>query len=181
MATRQNKKRKGRQNVINRERTVTQLTEDPNTTFSVPSSSEDQQHNPRFNNTNNSAQFSGFNNYMHNPNYAPAPDAYLPPGQNDLEVLEKLKETIKNGQHEFFRAVPQPSALARVYLGSSSPHNASSQVPPHPEQVPPHNRPTNGGEYAQRPRNQSFSMDWDTAGTRTSPSVSVLTFKLCSN
>lgn len=195
MATRQSKKRKGnRQNVrlpsgwirvadflfqlINRERTVTQLTEDPNSAFLVPVPSDDQLQNPRFNNNMQANNFSGFN-YMHNPNFAPPADSYLPPGQNDLEVLEKLKDTIKNGQHEFFRAVPQPSALSRVYMGSAS------VVAPHPEQIPPlHSGPSNGapsgpGDYSRRPRNQSFSTDWDATGgprkSQSSPSVSILT------
>ncbi|THU90884.1 hypothetical protein K435DRAFT_968441 [Dendrothele bispora CBS 962.96] len=43
----------------------------------------------------------------------------LPPGQNDLEILENLKDTIKRGQHEFYRAIPQPQALQNVYLGPS--------------------------------------------------------------
>jgi hypothetical protein len=35
---------------------------------------------------------------------------------NDLDILENLKELIKSGQHEFYRAEPQPAALASVYL-----------------------------------------------------------------
>lgn len=38
---------------------------------------------------------------------------------NDLDILENLKELIKSGQHEFYRAEPQPTALASVYLGVS--------------------------------------------------------------
>jgi hypothetical protein len=40
---------------------------------------------------------------------------------NDLDILENLKELIKSGQHEFYRAEPQPAALASVYLGVSFP------------------------------------------------------------
>ncbi|OSC96755.1 hypothetical protein PYCCODRAFT_1472372 [Trametes coccinea BRFM310] len=58
----------------------------------------------------------------------------LTPGQSDLEILERLKETIKKNQHEIFRPVPQPAALASVYLGPKPP--LPSLVPPHPEQVP---------------------------------------------
>ncbi|KAH9973951.1 hypothetical protein BJV74DRAFT_863899 [Russula compacta] len=58
------------------------------------------------------------------------PDPSLPPGQSDLEALERLKETIKNNQHEIFRAVPRPAVLARLYKGSL-PSLASS----HPEQT----------------------------------------------
>ncbi|KAF5346318.1 hypothetical protein D9758_011532 [Tetrapyrgos nigripes] len=50
-----------------------------------------------------------------------------PPGQNDLEILENLKETIKKGQHDFYRALPQPQALQSIYLGPSK--------VPHPEQA----------------------------------------------
>ena len=60
----------------------------------------------------------------------PAPN--LASGQKDLEILEKLKESILNNQHEFFRSIPQPTALAKIYLGNTS----ISPVPPHPEQVP---------------------------------------------
>ena len=56
----------------------------------------------------------------------------LPPGENDLEILERLKETIKKGQHEFFRPVPRPAALASIYLG---PHTVS-HILPDPEQIP---------------------------------------------
>lgn len=65
----------------------------------------------------------------------------LPPGKNDLEILENLKTIIKEGQHEFYRAVPQPAALASLYLGPLP------QVQPHPEQVP--------GEYRTARFNQS--------------------------
>lgn len=41
-------------------------------------------------------------------------------GQNDLELLQKLKDSIKNNQHEFFRPIPQPAALASIYLGPPS-------------------------------------------------------------
>ncbi|KAI6001678.1 hypothetical protein F5J12DRAFT_949662 [Pisolithus orientalis] len=57
----------------------------------------------------------------------------LPPGKNDLEALESLKTMIKDGQHEFYRAYPQPAALASLYLG---PPTGLSQAPPHPEQMP---------------------------------------------
>lgn len=59
------------------------------------------------------------------------PDPSLPPGQADLEALERLKEIIKNNQHEIFRATPRPAALASLYRGT-----LPSVVPPHPEQVP---------------------------------------------
>ncbi|GJE90044.1 hypothetical protein PsYK624_061660 [Phanerochaete sordida] len=160
MSTRQNKKRKGRGNVINRERTVTTLTEgsegsfmaadDPHASlmphpFSVASSVSDTTTiSPGFPMT---PSFTTYPPYaymsstpvtpgsMYSQPQAPAhffPTQPPPPGQNDLEILERLKETIKAGQHEFFQPVPRPTALASIYLG---PHHAS-QVPPHPEQVP---------------------------------------------
>ena len=46
-----------------------------------------------------------------------APDPTLPRGQGDLEALERLKETIKNNQHEIFRALPRLDALASLYQG----------------------------------------------------------------
>ncbi|KAH9957300.1 hypothetical protein BC827DRAFT_1270319 [Russula dissimulans] len=58
------------------------------------------------------------------------PDPSLPPGLGDLEALERLKEIIKNNQHEFFRAIPRPAALAGLYRGP-----LPSLIPPHPEQA----------------------------------------------
>jgi hypothetical protein len=58
------------------------------------------------------------------------PDPSLPPGQGDLEALERLKDAIKNNQHEVFRATPRPAALASLYKGP-----LPFRVPPHPEQI----------------------------------------------
>lgn len=44
----------------------------------------------------------------------------VPSTQNDLEILVKLKESIKNGQHDFYRAIPSPAALASIYLGPNA-------------------------------------------------------------
>jgi hypothetical protein len=52
--------------------------------------------------------------------------------QRDLALLENLKETIRNGQHPYYRPVPQPERLSSLYLG---PHR-STFVLPHPEQIP---------------------------------------------
>jgi hypothetical protein len=65
-----------------------------------------------------------------------APDPALPRGQGDLEALERLKEAIKNNQHEIFRATPRLDALASLYQGSLG----ALQPPPslsvsHPEQI----------------------------------------------
>jgi hypothetical protein len=160
MSARQNKKRKGRNNVNNRERTVTTFTEDPNTSFLVPLPSEEPALSSPFsvastsatNNPNSNFQNFGmsYNFHAHGPSSQPqqaqqqqqhqqqqqqqqffSPQVILPPGKNDLEVLENLKSIIKEGQHEFYRAIPQPAALASLYLGPTS-----SQVLPHPEQLP---------------------------------------------
>ncbi|KAH7928944.1 hypothetical protein BV22DRAFT_987500, partial [Leucogyrophana mollusca] len=159
MSARQNKKRKGRSNVNNRERTVTTFTEDPNTSFLVPLPSEEPAGTNIMSSPFSVASSSGGNNnisgaFQVSPsfgmNYSFIPGSMqqqqqsqqqqffpqqpiLPPGKNDLEVLEKLKTLIKEGQHEFYRAVPQPAALASLYLG---PLPGQSPVPPHPEQIP---------------------------------------------
>ena len=83
----------------------------------------------------------GYNSYMHPmpPHmHSPSqfrPDPSLPPGPADLEALERLKEAIKNNEHEIYRAVPQPAVLASLYKGLID--SVQSHVPPHPEQVPP--------------------------------------------
>ena len=70
--------------------------------------------------------------------HTPAPSSTS--GRKDLEILEKLKESIVSGQHEFFRSTPQPAALTKIYMGNAS----ISPVPPHPEQIPPaQNEPRN--------------------------------------
>ncbi|KAL6299788.1 hypothetical protein BKA93DRAFT_705698, partial [Sparassis latifolia] len=164
MSTRQNKKRKGRSNVINRERTVTTLTDGPessflstpthddsmNVPFSVPAGAQPgHPQGPGMPPPGYALQpafapfpYAGYMPPLPGPAFVPPhpavppppffhqPPPPPPPGQSDLEVLEKLKESIKNGQHEFFRAVPQPATLAKLYLGP----RATTQVPPHPEQ-----------------------------------------------
>ncbi|KAF8444929.1 hypothetical protein L210DRAFT_3308451, partial [Boletus edulis BED1] len=120
MSARQNKKRKGRNHVNNRERTVTTFTEDPNTSFLVPFSSEE----PPATFTSSTFPMP-YQNYIASQQqqfYQPV----LPPGKNDLEILENLKSIIKEGQHEFYRAAPQPAALATLYMGHI----------PHPDQLP---------------------------------------------
>lgn len=77
---------------------------------------------------------------MHHPQQVQfSPNPSLPPGQGDLEALERLKEIIKSNQHEIFRATPRPAALASLYRGF-----LPSAVPPHPEQIPddPKEKPT---------------------------------------
>lgn len=64
--------------------------------------------------------------------HQPQPQVKTFPGQNDLEILERLKETIKNNQHDIFKPIPQPAALASIYTGTLP---ASAAIP-HPEQVP---------------------------------------------
>lgn len=163
MSTRQNKKRKSRANVINRERTVTTLTEGSEGSFmaadethaslmshpfSVASAVQDTTNispgfpiastpgfspfpYPYMQSMTGGNPAAMFNQTQPTTHYFPTAQP-LPPGQNDLEILERLKETIKAGQHEFFRPVPRPEFLASVYLG---PHPVP-QVPPHAEQDP---------------------------------------------
>ncbi|TFK53744.1 hypothetical protein OE88DRAFT_1626159 [Heliocybe sulcata] len=196
MATRQNKKRKAR-NSMNRERTVTTLTEDPGTAFLVPTPSEDPPKSavsipaPFVGQGSNSGfqmphSYPGFpNNYM-SPISAPVGTPYqfyqqqqqqtmaLPPGQNDLEILENLKDMIKNNQHEVFKPIPNPNALASIYLGTrNTSTGAVSQVPPHPEQIPqdamgtPVMSHSNGVDpnSSTRPRSES----WDRKPTPQTP------------
>ncbi|EPQ56879.1 hypothetical protein GLOTRDRAFT_37771 [Gloeophyllum trabeum ATCC 11539] len=195
MSTRQNKKRKAR-NSMNRERTVTTLAEDPNTTFLVPTPSEDPPKSavsvpsPFTGQGQNSGfqmvppNFSGYpNNYM--PSMPPpvgTPFQYypqqqqnvqLPPGKNDLEILEKLKDMIKNNQHDVFKPIPNPAALASIYMGPRTGTTSVSQVPPHPEQIPtdlvgtPVMSHSNGaaGNVATRPRSES----WDKKPSAQTP------------
>jgi len=133
MSARQNKKqRKGGRGHANRERTVTTLTEAPDTPYLVPTPSEEPAMSSPFSVASSSAGNQqqqqqpttpfqanypfGFNGFMQQQqNYYPPP--MLPLGDTDLEILENLKEIIKNGQHECYRAIPQPDALASIYLG----------------------------------------------------------------
>ncbi|KAJ7466994.1 hypothetical protein FB451DRAFT_973341, partial [Mycena latifolia] len=137
MSARQNK-RKARANPFHRERTVTTLTEDPTTHLLVPTPTEEparfshphpysisypqqQQHNYQ----QDSYQldyplelYSNEHNYPLEPAMPAQAQFYAPQAPaSDLEVLQNLKEMIKAGQHEFYRAVPQPQALAAIYLG----------------------------------------------------------------
>jgi len=167
MSTRQNnkKQRKGRNNANNRERTVTTLTEDPNTPYLIPTPSEEpagslmsafsgpptaaKMHNmsmgpPGYQVAGNFGGF-GYNSSfppMHHqaqqqPYFSPsvnqphvqqqqqppqkhqpaANNFKLPPGKNDLEILQKLKKMILENQHPYYRAEPSPSYLASLYKG----------------------------------------------------------------
>ena len=145
MASRQNRKKKGRANQQNRERTVTTLTEDPNTPFLVPTPSEEPA-GPNMSSPFSVSSSSGGNvpngnyqvstnfgysgpynsNYMgtvqhgsnvhqHQPQQLYQQQLALPDGSNDMEILEKLKAQIKAGQHDRFQPIPQPNALLNVY------------------------------------------------------------------
>ena len=158
VSARQNKKqRKGRGNVHQRERTVTTLTEDPNTHYLVPTPSEEPQsfNNPKMHNIQMASPFQMGGSFQYGsyppfnpiqqqqqPFFGPSQQQQpplqsqsqqqqqqshsqttkptLPPGKNDLDILQNLKKIIKDGQHPFFRAIPQPAALASVYLGPIS-------------------------------------------------------------
>ncbi len=82
------------------------------------------------------------------------PDPSLPPGQGDLEALERLKNIIKNNQHEIFRATPQPAVLASLYRGS-----LPSSVPPHPEPIP--------GNTKEKPTTAPSSLSFETPSPST--------------
>jgi hypothetical protein len=86
------------------------------------------------------------------------PDLSLPPGQGDLEALERLKEFIKNNQHEIFRAVPRPAALANLYKGP-----LPSLVPSYPEQIsgslPEKSTTTSSGPSFETSSSSSFVSD----------------------
>lgn len=147
MSARQNKKqRKGRSNVHQRERTVTTLTEDPNTHYLVPTPSEEPArvslsfNNPKMQNIQMGSSFGSYQYGSYPPfniisqqqqtlPQQPQPQSQpqqqsqpmkptLPPGKNDLDILQNLKQIIKDGQHPFFRAVPQPATLASIYMGT---------------------------------------------------------------
>ena len=82
----------------------------------------------------------------------------LPPGKNDLEILENLKQIIKNGQHEFFRAIPQPAALAGLYLGKI-PVSEPMGKPVKPEDT--QNTTTNGAQNVQSNTSPTSPVDPD--------------------
>ncbi|KAG6865207.1 hypothetical protein C0991_004516 [Blastosporella zonata] len=150
MSARQNKKRKARNNPNIRERTVTTLTEDPNTPYLVPLTSEEPAGtlmSSPFSVASSSAgnapsssayqppsnyEAFGFTDFAHQQHFFPQQQpqsvnvpALQLPGANDLERLENLKNIIKAGQHSNYRPIPQPAALAAHYLG----HVPTSQAP----------------------------------------------------
>ncbi|TFY54415.1 hypothetical protein EVJ58_g8878 [Rhodofomes roseus] len=181
MSARQNNKKRKARNVINRERTVTTLTEDPESAFLVPTPTEepaavlmsapfplppnmqpgfplgpgDFGHGDFGHGDFGHGDFGHFPYNVNTPYIGPmgppsfAPQHPTPPqffpgqqpppdsplGDGDLEILENLKQKIKNGQHEVFKAVPNPAFLANLYMGPRKPPLVS-QVPPHPEQLP---------------------------------------------
>lgn len=51
----------------------------------------------------------------HPPQFQPNQQLQLPAGKDDVEILEKLKEKIKSGQHDRFQAKPQPDVLLGIY------------------------------------------------------------------
>ncbi|KAG7442621.1 uncharacterized protein BT62DRAFT_935918 [Guyanagaster necrorhizus] len=149
MSARQNKKQRKGRNPNNRERTVTTLTEDPNSSYLVPTPSEESPATLMGSNqAYTMAQSFPFNFQpfvQQQPFYQQQQQPR--PGSNDLEVLENLKQRIKAGQHEFYRAIPNPAALASIYKGPSS----SSQVPHHPEQAPDYHDSSSPSKSGQLP------------------------------
>ncbi|KAJ6493827.1 hypothetical protein DFH09DRAFT_853573, partial [Mycena vulgaris] len=137
MSARQNK-RKARANPFHRERTVTTLTEDPTTHLLIPTPTEEPAKYPHPHHHSYQQQqqqqsypqqepfqldyplelYSNEHSYPVMPAQVQTQAFYAPQAPaSDLEVLQNLKEMIKAGQHEFYRAVPQPQALAAIYLG----------------------------------------------------------------
>jgi hypothetical protein len=214
MSARQNKKRKGRNNLNNRERTVTTFTEDPNTSFLVPLPSEEPpslniMSSPFSDNNNNNSNvpfqiptnFGMYMTSMHGPNpQQPPPPQHqhqqqqhqffpsqvmLPPGNNDLQVLENLKTIIKEGQHEFYRAIPKPAALASLYLG---PTTALPHIQPHPEQqdyhspyrydnsTPEDSNPHYPSDPIRRPTDTVLKDAWKSATSQTAVNVHILDY-----
>ncbi|KAF8218318.1 hypothetical protein K438DRAFT_1953129 [Mycena galopus ATCC 62051] len=132
MSTRQNIRKR---NPFHRERTVTTLTEDPTTHLLVPTPTEEparysipQQYPIQIDQYYPQEPLDNLDHNHDNTSYpmpqtqAQAQTQFFPQQQHhsDLEVLENLKAIIKAGQHEFYRAVPQPQALAQIYLGPNA-------------------------------------------------------------
>ena len=145
MASRQNRKKKGRGNQQNRERTVTTLLEDPNTQFLVPTPSEEPArgnmsspfsgasssggNNPNVSYNfaysgppstfNNNGYISGLQNVQQQQQSSHTQQIYLQQQQvrTDLEILESLKAQIKAGTHDLFKPNPQPRKLVEAYEG----------------------------------------------------------------
>lgn len=144
----------------NRERTLTQ----DSSASSFASASSSHYHHQSRQNSQNWSEPNGTSFQQPSPKMGqefpqtPAPNSTS--GQNDLEILKKLKESITNNQHEFFRSVPQPALLAKIYTGNAS----VSPVPPHPDQTHvAQNEPRKdipADEYQRRGRASSID-SWD--------------------
>ena len=117
----------------NRDRTLTQ---DSSASSLASTTSSHYHHQPSRQHSQNWSESNGTTFQPSSPKmgqefrHTPAPNPAS--GQKDLETLEKLKDSIINNQHEFFRSVPKPTALAKIYMGNTY----ISPVPPHPEQLP---------------------------------------------
>jgi hypothetical protein len=61
-------------------------------------------------------------------------NTFGPSANHDLQLLEHLKESIKSGQHALFRPIPNPEALASIYLGPRQPQASASVSVPEPSQ-----------------------------------------------
>lgn len=99
------------------------------------------------------------------------------PGDNDLEVLENLKRMIKNGQHEIYRPIPRPDALANLYMG---PHPSQGQtMPPQAEPLPPWNRAPSSASARPLPASPTKRVPEERAGpvqeTKSSESAATST------
>ncbi|KAG6884108.1 hypothetical protein C0993_001385 [Termitomyces sp. T159_Od127] len=195
MSARQNKKqRKGRNNPNNRERTVTTLTEDPNSSYLIPLPSEDppgalmsspfsiassagngpsSAYQPpssyeAYGVTDFSSQPQVFSQQAQQHQVTQAPAI---PGKNDLERLENLKNIIKANQHANYRPIAQPAALAALYLGPLS----TSQLEPNtngPSQAisTTGSGPSSPVDHGRRPPRLQ-SKDWENAARGKSTTI----------
>lgn len=163
---------------FNRERTLTQ---DSSTSSLASASSSHYHHQPPRQQSQNWSESNGTPLQQSSPKMsqefqqAPAPSSTS--GQKDLEILEKLKESIINNQHEFFRSVPQPATLAKIYMGNTS----ISPVPPHPEQIPtaqnPSRKDVSTGDNQRRGRASSID-SWDSRKQVRLSSQNVLSLEI---
>lgn len=138
---RQNYRKKKSRAIVSRERTVTTLTEDPESQLLIPTPTEEPAGaemsspfsisssnggGPNNNNfqpgagfgyqgsyeNNNGNSYMGYNNAQSE--VFQAPQVAMPAGKDDTEILLNLKSMIKAGQHHY-KPIPQPGRLKEIY------------------------------------------------------------------
>lgn len=147
---------------FNRERTLTQDSS-ASSLASTSSHHHHHHHQPSRQHSQNWSESNGTSFQQSSPKMGqefPHTPSNLASGQKDLEVLERLKDSIINNQHECFRSAPQPAALAKIYMGNIR----ISPVPPHPEQIPtahdPARKGVSSGDNQRRGRASSID-SWE--------------------